>query len=45
MDSRQYQAMQAQVRQVLVELTGKPIDELREMFDRCKSLADCLAII
>ncbi|AVR94689.1 IS1595 family transposase [Pseudoduganella armeniaca] len=45
MDSRQFQAMQAQVRQMLVELTGKQVDELREMFDRCTSLADCLAII
>ncbi|AVR95800.1 hypothetical protein C9I28_08715 [Pseudoduganella armeniaca] len=45
MDSRQFQAMQAQVQQMLVELTGKRIDELRQMFDRCTSLADCLAII
>ncbi|AXA94427.1 IS1595 family transposase [Massilia sp. YMA4] len=45
MDSRQFQAMQAQVRQMLVQLTGKQLDELREAFDRCTSLAECLGII
>ncbi|WEF33435.1 IS1595 family transposase [Pseudoduganella chitinolytica] len=45
MDSQQFQTLQAQVRQWLVQLTGKQVHELRDTFDRCTSLADCLAII
>ena len=45
MDAATFTAVQAQVVQWLTELTGEQLEQLRERFDRCTSLADCLAII
>ncbi|WEF35173.1 IS1595 family transposase [Pseudoduganella chitinolytica] len=45
MEAQQFEAAQVQVLQWLTQLTGKQADELRNIFDRCSSLAECLAIL
>ena len=45
MDTQEFAEVQAQVVRWLTRLTGKQSTGLREMFERCSNLADCLAII
>jgi len=45
MDAATFKTVEAQVVHWLTELTGEQLEQLRERFDRCTSLADCLAII